>query len=187
MRARAVALDLDVAGADFNRTADQVIAQVHDHGVRLGSVALIKAFDDRVLRAQPGGEDVQLAQLRVAAVEGVEHGRPRCSDDSCPSAARESDVAFSLGVVRLRRGVRQRAIVDLERHHEIAPRNLFRHQTDGKLARDGALEVHDLESAGLRELGVTVLLPDKPARHNGVGERSVRERRAAPPVRGRCG
>jgi hypothetical protein len=148
-----------------------VIAQVHDHGVRLGAVALVETFEDnRLLRAQPGSEDVELAQLGVTAVEGVEHGRPGRCDDARPSSACKRDVPFGFGVERLRGGVCQRAIVDLERHHEIAPRNPLRHQTDGKLARDGALEVRDLESPGLRELGITVLLPDKAERHNSVGE-----------------
>jgi hypothetical protein len=53
-----------------------------------------------------------------------------------------------------------------------AHRNL-RHAGDGKLARDCALEVCDLESASLRELGVTALLPDKSERYDSVGERHL--------------
>jgi hypothetical protein len=84
--------DLNVARADFNRAADQMVADVHDHGVRLGVIALDEAFD-RVLRAQPGGQDVELAQLRVAAVQRVEYGRSRRRDDPRPSSARARGVA----------------------------------------------------------------------------------------------
>ena len=85
-------------------------------------------------------------------------------------------------------------VVDHERHHEVAPRNPFRDQTDGELTRNGALEVRDLEPTGLRELCVTVLLPDKPERHDGVGEGHLlvtgvllRQRKVAAVDQGRVG
>ena len=71
----------------------------------------------------------------------------------------------------MRRGVGQCAVVDLERHREIAPGNPFRHETDGEFARGRVPEVHDLESTCLSELRVSVLLADEPERHHGVGER----------------
>ena len=61
-------VDVKVARADFNRAADQLVAQVDDDGVAVGP-----SPDQRrrqpSFRAQAIGEQFELVQFRIAAVE----------------------------------------------------------------------------------------------------------------------
>ena len=173
-RALGAALDVHVAGADFDGAADDVIAQVDDR--RSGRRQIhraVGAFDQGPFPAQSRGEDVELAQLGVTALERFEQNRSLRHGRLHASAGRERQVALDLRVERTAGGVGQRAVVDAERDDDMAPREPLGHQAHGELARRRSGQVHERQPVGFGEKRVAGGLRHHPESHERLGELDV--------------
>ncbi len=89
-----------VTGANVDRPANELIAEVDDYGLGRDGVFGVQVLDNR-LGAQACGQEIELAQLWIAAVQGVEHARPRRHHRACAAPAGECDVTLRLYIVGL--------------------------------------------------------------------------------------
>ena len=116
------------------------------------------------------GEDVELAQLRIAAIERGDQFGSIGHQHAGPAAGRERDVALGLGIERPAGRERQGAVVDLQRHQLVLARDPLREQPDRQLTELVGPERHQVAAGGRGKGPVGVLFLDHASGDDGVDQ-----------------
>jgi hypothetical protein len=128
------ALHVHVTGAHVDGPPNQMFAKLDHRGTagRRGRAGV--CFHPRTLRSQALGEHIELAKLRIAAVQ-------RCDDTTAlgyqhpgPPAGGERDIPFGVSIQWPAGGERQNPVVDADGDDEMPPRKSLGHEVDGQLA-----------------------------------------------------
>lgn len=137
---RALGVDRQVhfAGADLDRAGENLIA--HLDGGRFTLPARRRGA--LTGPAEPLAKHVEIADLRIAPVERHDDSRAGGGDGRRSPAGREREIAVGFGVEGIAPGVRQHAIVDGERHHQVPAGQSLRHQLHRELTGDNLVEDH---------------------------------------------